>query len=388
MYGTIGFAGNPVTIISKKGEVTMTFIRKTAAVFFIAGAALFSAGVVCAQKAEKPATEDHSPVRTVMSGKELELILANSGDDLLMFDLYADWCMPCRILSPMLEKIAREHPDKVTVYKINVDKAPDLAAAFGVSGIPFVVFVQNKTGVYALTGVQTEETYVQVINRFAPVHKTATAAPAPHGKLENGKRVIHLSTVTTPGNIYVYRGETVSIIIGDVNFPYSISIPEYKIMKDGVMGKDLEVTFKADKIGVYPIFCNGKCPAGDGSRYGQIIVMQYQPEKGKAQFAELAPDDAEKLIATGTPLILDVRTPNEYYGGHLKGARLIPLQQLEQRLDELASYKDKDILVYCHSGNRSTVASQILINNGFRKLHNLRQGIAGWEKAGKPVVKD
>ncbi|MBN1576311.1 MAG: hypothetical protein JW913_07165 [Chitinispirillaceae bacterium] len=54
----------------------------------------------------------------------------------------------------MLEKIAAEQKDKVTVYKINIDKNPEIAGALGVTGIPFVVFVKNREGVYALTGVQ------------------------------------------------------------------------------------------------------------------------------------------------------------------------------------------------------------------------------------------
>jgi rhodanese-related sulfurtransferase len=63
------------------------------------------------------------------------------------------------------------------------------------------------------------------------------------------------------------------------------------------------------------------------------------------------------------------------------------LHQLEQRLSEIAAYKNKDILVYCRSGNRSTVASEILISNGFKKPYNLHKGIIGWKNEGKTVVK-
>ena len=92
-----------------------------------------------------------------------------------------------------------------------------------------------------------------------------------------------------------------------------------------------------------------------------------------------------KLIAERDPIILDVRTPNEFYSGHIENAMLIPLHQLEARLAEIAGYKDRDILAYCRSGNRSTVAAEILIRNGFGKLYNLRPGLRGWRANGYMV---
>jgi thioredoxin 1 len=84
-----------------------------------------------------------------------------------MLDLYADWCMPCKILSPRLEQIAAEHRDKVDVYKVDVDRHGDIARAFGVRGIPYVVLVRNKQAVKAFTGVQPKEAYVRAINAHA-----------------------------------------------------------------------------------------------------------------------------------------------------------------------------------------------------------------------------
>lgn len=329
-------------------------------------------------------TKNKSHIATVKSADQLNDILTKSKDRLLMFDLYADWCMPCRILSPMLEEIAREQKDKVTIYKINIDNNPELAGAFGVSGIPFVVYVKNQKGVHAFTGVQSKDTYIRAINLLAKGEEQSDITP--DGELVNGVRHIKLSTAAAPGNIYVYRGETVKLIFDTIDFPYSLHIPQYKISENGEVGKKMEVTFKAKDIGVFPMFCNGKCPAGDGARYGKIVVMQYKSE-GKAQFTELTAKEAKKIIDEKKPLILDVRTPNEYYGGHIEGAKLIPLQQLVERVSELDAWKDKDVLVYCRSGNRSTVASQILIKNGFKKLYNLRPGILGWQREGYPIKK-
>lgn len=335
-------------------------------------------------KSAKPQSKE-SIVKPINSVDELNSILKSSGDRLLMFDLYADWCMPCKILSPMLKEIAKEQSQKVSVYEIDVDKNPDIANALQVTGLPYVLFVKNKQAVYALTGVQPKQTYVRAINTLSD-EATAKSSDAPDGDIIEGVRVIKLTTATSPGNIYVYRGEKVKLVIEKVSFPYSVHIPEYEISRNAEIGKDLAVTFKAKEIGAFPIYCNGKCPSGDGMRYGQIIVMQYKSE-GKAGYKEVNADEAAKLIKNVKPLILDVRTPNEYHRGHIRNSVLIPVQQLEGRISEIKAYKDKPVFVYCRSGNRSTVASELLIKHGFKELYNLRGGIKEWEKSGKSVVK-
>lgn len=60
----------------------------------------------------------------------------------VLLDFYADWCNPCRMVSPLVEQIAQENPQYL-VGKINVDEEPELAEKFGVSGIPTLVVMQN-----------------------------------------------------------------------------------------------------------------------------------------------------------------------------------------------------------------------------------------------------
>lgn len=81
------------------------------------------------------------------------------------------------------------------------------------------------------------------------------------------------------------------------------------------------------------------------------------------------------------PFLLDVRTQEEYDGalGHIAGSVLIPLQQLEARVDELKDQKDNEIIVYCRSGNRSRVASAFLIQQGFKPI-NMLGGMKAWNK--------
>ncbi|MGC9081460.1 rhodanese-like domain-containing protein [Sulfurihydrogenibium sp.] len=85
-------------------------------------------------------------------------------------------------------------------------------------------------------------------------------------------------------------------------------------------------------------------------------------------------------------VILDVRTPEEYdKDGHIPNSILIPVQVLPQHIKDLEKFKDKKILVYCRSGNRSSVASKFLEQNGFKNVYNLKYGIIDWKKEGLPV---
>jgi Rhodanese-related sulfurtransferase len=98
-------------------------------------------------------------------------------------------------------------------------------------------------------------------------------------------------------------------------------------------------------------------------------------------------ETAQELIKDSAVTVLDVRTPQEFGQGYIKGARLIPVAEISGRINELASLKDRQILVYCHSGNRSTTAGRILLKNGFKKVANLSGGIAAWKNAGYKIIK-
>jgi rhodanese-related sulfurtransferase len=86
-------------------------------------------------------------------------------------------------------------------------------------------------------------------------------------------------------------------------------------------------------------------------------------------------------------IIFDVRTPQEYQEGHISNAINIPVQILGQQLDKLNKFKDKKILVYCRSGHRSAIASQILDRAGFKNVYNLKGGLFEWKASGLPLVK-
>ncbi len=97
----------------------------------------------------------------------------------------------------------------------------------------------------------------------------------------------------------------------------------------------------------------------------------------------------EKIQKDTSVIVLDVRTPVEFKSetGHVKGAILIPVQELERRLKELEPNKDKTIIAICRSGNRSARATKLLNENGY-KAFNLEGGMLKWNAEGLPVVKE
>jgi len=98
---------------------------------------------------------------------------------------------------------------------------------------------------------------------------------------------------------------------------------------------------------------------------------------------------ANNMITNGSYpnlIVLDVRTQSEYDEGHLEDAILIPVTELESRIDELSQYKDSEIVVYCRTGVRSAQASSILDSNDFTKVFNVLGGITAWESAGYPII--
>lgn len=87
-----------------------------------------------------------------------------------------------------------------------------------------------------------------------------------------------------------------------------------------------------------------------------------------------------KSEMTGQFVLIDVRTPNEYKVGNIKGSKNIPLNDLEAKLNTIGSYKDKKVLVYCRSGARSANAARILDKAGFNEVYNLKGGYISYSK--------
>jgi len=84
----------------------------------------------------------------------------------VLVDFWATWCGPCNVLSPILEKLAREYEDKFILAKVNVDDAPQVAQRFGIDQIPTVVLFKNGKPVSGFIGVRPEPVLREMIDKM------------------------------------------------------------------------------------------------------------------------------------------------------------------------------------------------------------------------------
>lgn len=139
----------------------------------------------------------------------------------------------------------------------------------------------------------------------------------------------------------------------------------------------------------------------------KIQVKAEDNEEGTAQIEEVSEDESaraeEKIIyevndisveevyeiisSNRNYIILDVRTPDGFKEGHIEGAVLIPVLELDNRLGELP--KDEPISTYCRTGIRSGKAAAILVDNGFEEVYDMTgEGIIEWQRKGYPVIEE
>ena len=81
-------------------------------------------------------------VQDITTAHDFEAKLASIGDSLVVVDFYATWCGPCRVVAPMMEKLSQEYND-VVFLKVDVDSAPQLAAIYGITSMPTIVYIKN-----------------------------------------------------------------------------------------------------------------------------------------------------------------------------------------------------------------------------------------------------
>jgi len=95
----------------------------------------------------------------------------------------------------------------------------------------------------------------------------------------------------------------------------------------------------------------------------------------------------QRLDAGEDVLVLDVRTQEDYVGGqgHIAGSMLLPLEELEQRLDEITAYQDKPVVTICRTDRKSSSAAKLLVKKGFTDVHVAKMGMTDWIKNAYPV---
>jgi thioredoxin 1 len=104
-----------------------------------------------------------------MAGNVLELTQDNfekevlKSDKPVIVDFWASWCMPCKMIAPIIEEIARENKDRYKVAKLNIDDAMDIATDYTVMNIPTLVFFNNGAEVARMVGVASKRDIIKKI---------------------------------------------------------------------------------------------------------------------------------------------------------------------------------------------------------------------------------
>lgn len=114
------------------------------------------------------------------------------------------------------------------------------------------------------------------------------------------------------------------------------------------------------------------------------LVLLAQPLSAAVSRNLSAPEARSLLQRDGRVFLLDVRTPEEYRQVRLEGARLIPIDELLRRQDEIPA--DRPVLVYCAVGSRSSQVANYLARQGHAEVYNMYGGIWAWQLRGLPVL--
>ena len=81
-----------------------------------------------------------------------------------IIDFYADWCQPCKVVSPILEELSKEYEGKINIYKVNTEEETELSSAFGIRSIPSLLFCPSEGQPQMAQGALPKESLVQAIN--------------------------------------------------------------------------------------------------------------------------------------------------------------------------------------------------------------------------------
>ena len=136
----------------------------------------------------------------------------------------------------------------------------------------------------------------------------------------------------------------------------------------------------------------GGCSGGNGGaeeaqETAQQTAVQAEPTRTLSSPSVITSAELlERLEGENAPVILDVRSPEEFAEGHIPGAINIPYDQVAANLDSLESFRTAEIVVYCRTGRRAGVAENVLREAGFTQVSDLEGHMTSWSEAELPVV--
>lgn len=90
-------------------------------------------------------------------------------------DFYADWCGPCKMVAPILDRLSKKYEGKLKIYKVDTEAEPELSGMFGIQSIPTILFIPLKGEPQAAMGALPEKEFERVISEFLLSDSTVTS---------------------------------------------------------------------------------------------------------------------------------------------------------------------------------------------------------------------
>ncbi len=143
-------------------------------------------------------------IHTLTAANFRDIVLNGSRSVPVLVDFWADWCQPCRVLMPILAKLAEEYRGKFVLAKVNTEEERDLAAHFGVRSLPTVKLFRNGQAVDEFLGALPESEIRAFLDKHIPRESDAVLAPAlqraQQGDLPGAIELINQARAADPGN--------------------------------------------------------------------------------------------------------------------------------------------------------------------------------------------
>ena len=115
--------------------------------------------------AKEPVTPTVDTGALIHIGTEAEFTKIMDSAKPALVDFYADWCGPCRMLAPTIEKLADDYKGKANIAKVNVDNFKELAKKYNISGIPCVILFKNGKEINRIVGKRAEKDYTEALDK-------------------------------------------------------------------------------------------------------------------------------------------------------------------------------------------------------------------------------
>lgn len=93
--------------------------------------------------------------------------LLRSGNQPVLVDFHAEWCGPCKMMGPIIDEVAESREGSAIVAKLNIDRAPEIARRYNITGIPTLIVFKNGQPVETARGVQSKAALVALLDRSA-----------------------------------------------------------------------------------------------------------------------------------------------------------------------------------------------------------------------------